>query len=130
VCHPLDQATIVQATANNTSAELSHHDIQNAFHSLSFGGDTQGIHGCTPPETLHLYQQGIYKYALSYFFMEMLNTRQRSQLDDLISLLSPSFQCQSDCSLPRFSFPHGVTNLSRITAEEMTGVVVMCVVAI
>jgi hypothetical protein len=118
------------AAANHTSADLSHHDIPNAFHSLSFGGDTQGIHGCTPPETLHLYQQGIYKYALSHLFGEILNQRQRAELDDLIALLSPSFQCQSDRSLPHFSFPHGVTNLSRITAKEMTGVVIMCVVAI
>jgi hypothetical protein len=59
---------MVLAATNNTSAAFSHHDIQNAFHSLSFGGDTQGVHGCTPPETLHLYQQGIYKYALTFFF--------------------------------------------------------------
>jgi hypothetical protein len=105
------------AVTNNTSAALSHHNIQNAFHSLSFGGDPQGIHGCTPPETLHLYQQGIYKYALSYFFDEILKQRRSSALDDLIALMSPSFQRQSDQSLPRSTFPHGVTNLSRITAE-------------
>ena len=130
VCRPLLQQTLHAASQNNSSAVYSHHDIQNSFHSLCFGGDSQGIHGCTPPETLHLYQQGLYKYALIHFFTSVLNQRQRSELDDLISLLSPSFQRQSERSMPRFSFPHGVTNLSRITAEEVTGVVLLCTVAI
>ena len=97
---------------------------------MCFGEDPQGIHGCTPPETLHLYQQGLYKYALIHFFNVVLNQRQQSELDELISFLSISFQRQSDRSMPRFSFPHGVTNLSRITAKEVTGVVLLCTVAI
>jgi hypothetical protein len=130
VCRPLLQHTLHVAAQNNTSSIYSHHDIQNAFHSLCFGGDVQGIHGCTPPETLHLYQQGLYKYALIHLFSAVLNSRQCSELDDLIGCLSSSFQRQSDRSMPRFSFPHGVTNLSRITAEEVTGVVLLCTVAI
>ena len=130
VCQPLNQALFEEAFANGTSSELSHHDIENAFHLLCFGSDPRGIHGCTPPETLHLYQQGLYKYALTYFFLNVLNQRQCSELDDLTSTLSGLFQRQSDRSLPRFSFPHGITNLSRITAEEVTGVVVLCVASI
>jgi len=48
-------------------SHISHHNIDNAFHKACFGGDKEGVHGCTPPEMLYLYQQGLYKYALEAF---------------------------------------------------------------
>ena len=129
ICHPITKQIILSAQASDSISQLSHHHLTNAFHTIDFGGDPQGIHGCTPPETLHLYQQGLYKYALEAFFGN-LNIRQKQQFDKLVGSVSNSCKHQSDRSFPRFSFPHGVSNLTRITAEELTGVIVLCIVAI
>ena len=129
VCQPITEQMILNAQADQTIANLSHHELDNAFHKVDFGGDLQGMHGCTPPETLHLYQQGLYKYALEAFF-GILNQRQCKEFDKLVGAISKTCQRQSDRSFPCFLFPHGVSNLTRITAEELTSIVVLCTIVI
>ena len=109
--------------------QISHHNIQNAFDGLCFGGDNEGIHGCSPPEMLHLYQQGLYKYALSAFFQLMTN-QQKSLFDNLVSEISQVCCRQSDRSFPRFRFPKGVSNLTKFTAAEQVAVVLLCFIAL
>jgi hypothetical protein len=104
---------------------LSHHAVENAFHSLDFGEDPndedcQGIHGGSPPEMLHLYQQGLYKYAMDGFISQ-LTVEQKRNLDQLIGRLSFFCSRQCDRSFPRFRFPRGISNLSRFTASEQVG---------
>ena len=111
------------------SKQISHHNIKNAFDGLCFGGDNEGIHGCSPPEMLHLYQQGLYKYALAAFFQLMTN-QQKSLFDNLVSEISLVCSRQSDRSFPRFRFPKGVSNLTKFTAAEQVGVVLICFIAL
>ena len=53
-CSPMLVETI-QNLAENLDGlkQISHHNIQNAFDGLSFGGDNEGIHGCSLSEMLH-----------------------------------------------------------------------------
>jgi len=130
VCHPLLQATFEVANEDPAAlGHLSHHNIHNAFHKACFGGDPEGVHGCTPPEMLHLYQQGLYKYALESFTLS-LTTEQKRGLDQLISTLSNTCCRQSDRTFPRFRFPKGITNLSCFTAAEQVGIILVCLLAI
>jgi len=125
-CQPLTTALISNIRHNPEALKAhSHHGIDNAFHELDFGGDEEGIHGCTPPEMLHLYQQGLYKYALKAF-INYLTSEQRHALDQLIISLSDSCCRQSDRSFPRFRFPRGISNLSCFTAAEQVGVTILC----
>jgi hypothetical protein len=126
VCQPLTTQIIADARFDKAALQsLSHHGIENAFHDVNFGGDAEGIHGCCPPEMLHLYQQGLYKYALESF-MNFLTGQQRKALDQLISIISDCCCRQSDRTFPRFRFPRGVSNLTCFTASEQVGVALVC----
>ena len=104
VCSPITIQTIFSARDDLVALKLlSHHNIDNAFHKLSFGGDPEGIHGCSPPEMLHLYQQGFYKYALESF-VNSLTSEQRRSLDQLVAKVSDNCYHQSDRTFPRFRF--------------------------
>ena len=130
VCSPITIQTIFSARDDLVALKLlSHHNIDNAFHKLSFGGDPEGIHGCSPPEMLHLYQQGLYKYALESF-VNSLTSEQRRSLDQLVAKVSDNCYHQSDRTFPRFRFPRGITNLSCFTAAEQVGVTLVCFLAI
>ena len=125
-CSPLTRARIELASGSAAGLkEISHHPVDNAFHDVCFGGDEQSIHGCSPPEMLHLYQQGLYKYALEAF-VGSLTAEQKRRLDELIAEVSDSCCRQSDRTFPRFHFPRGVTNLSCFTAAEQVGVTLIC----
>jgi hypothetical protein len=108
---------------------LSHHVLDNAFHDVCFGSDPQGIHGCSPPEMLHLYQQGLYKYAIGQF-IKSLTSEQRRRLDLLISEVSCHSARQSDRTFPRFRYPKGITNLKCFTAAEQVGIALLCFLSI
>ena len=43
--------------------EISQYEVHTSL-NFSYGGDPQGIYGCTPFETLHVYYLGILKYLL------------------------------------------------------------------
>ena len=104
---------------------ISHYFIDNAFHPICFGGDKEGIHGCTPPESLHVLQQGLYKYALAQFF-EVMNSAQICLFDKHACAIS--FQCrrQSDRTFPRLSLKNGASRMSYVTAKEQTGLLLIC----
>jgi len=130
ICEPLTLEMFdVDNDDPDTLSHLSHHNIDNAFHKACFGGDKEGVHGCTPPEMLHLYQQGLYKYALEAF-VDAMTSEQKRGLDQLISIVSNNCCRQSDRTFPRFRFPKGITNLSCFTASEQVGVVLVCLLAI
>ena len=125
-CTPLTVALIQNARDDADALKsLSHHGIENAFHHVCFGGDPEGIHGCTPPEMLHLYQQGLYKYALEAF-ISLLTREQQRAFDVLFAKVADLCHRQSDRTFPRFTFPRGVTNLTRFTAAEQVGVTLVC----
>jgi hypothetical protein len=125
-CNPLSLATFRQARNDRDAMQsLSHHTINNAFHEVCFGGDNQGIHGCSPPEMMHLYQQGLYKYALQAF-VDSLTSEQCRGFDQLVGKISDSCCRQSDRSFPRFRFPRGITDLKKFTAAEQVGVTLVC----
>ena len=46
---------------------ISHHPIDNAFHSLDFGTNIHNIHFATPGECLHMHQLGIAKRQIEAF---------------------------------------------------------------
>jgi len=129
-CKPLTCAIFDAAIGNSDALKkLSHHSVNNAFHQVCFGGDEQGIHGCSPPEMLHLYQLGLYKYALDAF-VSLLSSEQKRSFDQLVSKVSHTCYRQSDRTFPRFRFPRGITDLKKFTAAEQVGVILICFLVI
>jgi hypothetical protein len=43
------------------------HRVKNAFYNLPLSDRIRGIHGCTPWETLHVFDQGLIAYIMESF---------------------------------------------------------------
>ena len=125
-CFPTTQA-LIQTKSNNAKdlSDFCHYNVDNAFHKLWFGGDNDGIHGCSPPETLHLLQQGLHKYALSAFF-EVLNAHNTVIFEKAAYAMSIQCKRQSDRTFPRITLKKGASNISYMTAREQTGMLLVC----
>jgi hypothetical protein len=50
--------------ARSNLKSISTHPVVSSLTALHFGGDPQGIYGCTPYESLHVFLLGILKYLL------------------------------------------------------------------
>ena len=92
---------------------------------MCFGGDKEGIHGCTPPESLHVLQQGLYKYALHQFF-ENMNPGQIRIFDKRACEISNMCRRQSDRTFPRLNLKSGASRMSYVTEKEQTGLLLIC----
>ena len=123
-CTPITQA-IIQSKSKKELLSFCHYGVDNAFHKLWFGGDTDGIHGCSPPESLHVLQQGLYKYALSAFFL-ILNSRNTAIFERAAAEMSIQCKRQSDRTFPRITLKNGASSISYMTAREQTGLLLVC----
>jgi len=74
---------------------------------------------------MHLYQLGLYKYALEAF-VSFLTSEQRRSFDQLVSKVLHTCCRQSDRTFPRFRFPRGITDLTKFTAAKHVGVILIC----
>ena len=126
-CMPLKSSDINDLIENdNTDALkiLSFHHHENAFNSVCFGGDEYGINGVTPPELLHEFRQGVFDTCLDGFY-GICSGKAMAWIDSMSQKLSIHTSHQSDRKFPRTSFPKGITSLSKITAEEKIGVLLI-----
>jgi hypothetical protein len=69
-------------SARDKLKEISQYEVHTSL-NFSFGGDPQGIYGCTPFETLHVYYLGLLKYLLiSVYGYSEVNESTRDWLID------------------------------------------------
>ena len=70
----INMRTIQRLCKRNDEATLkesySMYCIENAFHDLQWCDQERCIHGSTPPETLHVLQQGLNKYFIDCLFAQ------------------------------------------------------------
>ena len=104
--------------------EISYHHIKNAFHTLDFGGDERGLHGLCPAEILHCVRLGLFKMAVTCFYNN-LQPRHRGDLDKVVNIIKMQFKHQSDRCVPRTSFKFVISDLTKITASEWIGIVLL-----
>lgn len=89
----------------------------NAFDKLDFGGDTDGINGSTPPESLHQWFLGVVKFVIEYF-LDKLTTKCKKMLEDIVLTISSNFSRQSDRNMPNIgNFKTGVEK-TKLTGAE------------
>ena len=126
-CSPLKSSSINALIENGNMDALkiiSFHIHENAFNSVCFGGDEYGINGATPPELLHEFRQGVFDICLDGFY-GICNGKAMAWIDTMCQTLSMHTSHQSDRKFPRTSFPKGITSLSKITAEEKMGLLLI-----
>ena len=113
------------AKQSNKLADLSLHNIDNAFHDIPFGDMVHGIFGCVPAEMLHVSGNGIMQYQLdvvSKIISSGKNKRRNlHSLDILHQNLVKDASLQSEQDIPRTSDRNGVTDGTKMSASERVG---------
>ena len=141
-CNFLDQSTIARlchdallepdASQGDAQSKAAHilsnqynmHRCSNAFFPFKhLGGDEHGIFGASPPCFSHVMEHGIYKQAIASFF-KLCSSTILYELDMLAqALLCKCPRQTSRRRFPRVTFTHGITNLTKLTCKEMTGLI-------
>ena len=123
----------VQELVNNKDTEglkqISQHKVENAMYKLLLGGIQQGIHGACPPDPMHTVNLGLMERLCECLKFQMGGARM-SRLDSIIQILSTFCQHQSDRNMPRTNFPKGISNLTKLSASEMPGVLLCLLLAL
>ena len=130
------QKDIMSIVLNNTEEEgrdilkkISYHNIRNAFNDLDLGDEDRGLHGLCPAEILHCVRLGLFKMAVSCFF-KLFQPSIKKYMDKLLNVLSNQFSHQSDRDVPRTSFSFVISDLTKITAGEWTGIILLLTTAL
>ena len=113
----------IQEEACTTLSDVYNiHRCDNAFFPFkNLGGDSHGIFGACPPCFSHVLEHGIYKRVIECFFI-LLSSSVLYELDQLaLSIFCHSPRQTSRRRFPRVAFAHGVTNTTKLTCKEMTG---------
>lgn len=130
-CVPLKASYINELIKDNDInglKGLSFHTHENAFTKICFGGDVYGINGATPPELLHEFRQGVFDICLDGF-IGICGKPALEWIDCMCQKISIHTSHQSDRQFPRTSFPKGITSLSKVTADEKIGVLLILFLA-
>ena len=122
--------------------KVSHHDIDNVFHSLDFGSNTQNIHFATPGENLHMHQLGVAKRAIESFKELVEGTTKCSYAGagelwkpraSVVSRLGLLGQCygadlsrQSDRNFPRTKFGQNILHTTKKEGHDFAGIL-LCI---
>ena len=106
--------------------KISYHYVCNAFDGLCFGND-RGINGATPFEILHAVLKGLFEYNYDAF-MEWFGSGIKTTMSKVCVKLGhiASRQCCRD--LPRIHFPNGIETLSKVTADENSGIILLLLI--
>jgi len=124
-CRLITLSDFNEAKQSNKLADLSLHDIDNAFHDIPFGDLVHGIFGCVPAEMLHVSGNGIMQYQLDVV-NEIISSGKNKQknlhnLDILHQNLVRDASLQSEQDIPRTSDRNGVTDGTKMSASERVG---------
>ena len=97
--------------------------VDNATFGLDFGANSNGIHDATPPDILHVLENGIIPNILEVILGPMTNT-QLDAIDYYVEWLLSSGNNRSgekNSSFPRVSFAKGFSRLTNISADHRVG---------
>ena len=116
---------------------ISHHPIDNAFHSLDFGTNIHNIHFPTPGECLHMHQLGIAKRQIEAFRYLIkgnvqddhgpTSSKKKGSKDALagITMLAQKYggqlSRQLECNFPRIKFSCSILSVKRREAHNFAG---------
>ena len=133
-CKLITLSEFNEAKENDRLADLSLHNIDNAFYNLPFGDLVHGIFGCVPAEMLHVSGNGIMQYQLDVI-NEIISSgknkrRNLNRLDILHQNLVKDCLLQSEQDIPRTSDRNGVTDGTKMSASERVGNIFLLLCAI
>jgi len=110
---------------DNPMKSISKYNIKNAFASLPLADNESGIYRHVPPEVLHEFGNGIYKYFFNIFHdifgLKKCNKSGKEEIELLHNKVCDVFSRQSDRSFPRRSTRNGPLDGTMMGATERRG---------
>ena len=107
--------------------EHSQHKVFNAFYHVSFGGQPNGLLGCTPPDILHVIRKGIVEWSVKTV-LHYLSDSDKARLDYMATSFHYKHRQQHRYNFPKTNFASGFTNLSNVKASEWIGMLYLFVI--
>ena len=108
--------------------------VVNAFYNLPMSDRTRGIFGCTPWETLHVFDQGILMYIMESFHdivgEKTAGKSEKQKFNDFFEVISWYLSRQSERDFPRRSLRFSWIEGTRITATERLGNLVVFLISL
>jgi len=101
--------------------KLSQHMHDNAFDSVWFGVNPNGILGACPADLMHAFLHGLIPYVVK-IVIGSFTTREKHQMDILVDNILVLIQSGEQSKFPRTNFACGVSNLKLLTANKWAGV--------
>ena len=100
---------------------FSLYPVRNAWSSLSFGSNNNGIHRATLDDPMHYNSTGLFSYLAQIAFGGLLP----KEAQELEEYLREDFSMRSSVryDLPRGKFSSGFTNCTLLTASEKVGII-------
>ena len=124
-CRYLKWSDVTSFSSTNTSDLISKHPIKNAFADLPLSDTEHGILGIIPPECLHVFGVGIYKYAIEAIHDIIgendSHKKEKESMDILFQHVAKVHGRQSDRDYPRWSNRFGINDKTRLTGTERRG---------
>ena len=112
---------------NDERRSLSVHHVHNAFDSIDIGDQHRGILGCLLPDTLHVLCKGPAERIMDLTF-DNLTQRQKARLDDMAKMFHHTHQQTARKYYPSTDFSRGISQLTRLTANENIGAIFLLVI--
>ena len=108
--------------------EWSQHQVDNVFNEIQFGDHERGIFDATPIDTLQCIRKGILTKYVSMYVVDNITPKRMADFDALAFHFHKSHCHQTYRKMyPSTDFSRGVA-ISRITASERVGIVVLLVI--
>ena len=134
--YPLKTATKVNrliAQGNIAALKaMSQHCLNNAHNALKFGQHSdQGVFGATPLEMLHALLLGMDKTVKECLLEQVgIDSALLDEFDALCREYGELLSRQSDRTLPKTKFNHGLKGKGKLMAKEFTGVLLILLCAL
>jgi hypothetical protein len=122
-----DMDVIAKSKDDNIRKQWSQHKLDNAFGRIVFADPERGIFGATPVETMHAFRKGVIE-KVTKLVLESLPASKKAAFDDLAIAFHKSHRQTHRKNYPSTDFSNGVTNLTKITANERLGLVFLFVI--
>ena len=131
-CIPKTMRDIVASGGDPTALKkLSlRHGVSNALYNLPLSDRSRGIFGCTPWETLHVFDQGLIQYVMESFHdifgEKTAGKTSKEKYNNYFRVISFYLSRQSERDFPRRSTRFSWIEGTRMTATERLGNLVVC----
>jgi len=134
VCIPKTMADIVRSGGQPMELKKMslRHGFSNALYNLPFSDRQRGIFGCTPWETLHVFDQGLIQYVMESFHdifgEKSAGKNNKEKYNNYFRVISYYLSRQSERDFPRRSTRFSWIEGTRMTATERLGNLVVCLI--